>query len=64
MKRFVYEYEEGDTKVHTTIISKVTVRREGKGSRKVSIYECNENELDRRLDGESAGKYITTILIK
>ena len=41
-----------------------TIKKESGDSRKVEIYECNDYELEQRLDGLSAGKYITTIAIQ
>lgn len=64
MKKLVYVYENGNEIEHTKYVSDRTIRREAKGSKKVEIYECNELDLEQRLDGFSAGKYITTIAIQ
>ena len=64
MKKLVYVYENGNEVVHSKYISQKTVSREAKGSKKVEIYECNEYELEQRLDGFSAGKYMSTLAIQ
>lgn len=63
MKKLVYVYENGNEVVHAKHISKKTILKECKGSKTVEIYECNELDLEKRLDGFAAGKYITTLSI-
>lgn len=63
MKKLVYVYENGNEVEHTKYVSERTIRREAGTSKRVEIYECNELDLEQRLDGYSAGKYITTISI-
>ena len=64
MKKLVYVYEYGEEIIHTKYISNKTMKKEAGDSKKVEIYECNDYELEQRLDGLSAGKYITTIAIQ
>lgn len=64
MKKLVYVYEDGTEVTHTKYISDKTIKREAGDSKKVEIYECTESDLEKRLDGFSAGKYITTISIQ
>ena len=64
MKKLVYVYENGEEIIHTKCISNKTMKKEAGDSKKVEIYECNELDLEKRLDGLSAGKYITTIAIQ
>ena len=64
MKKLVYAYSNGKEFEHTKFISDKTMLREAEGSERVSIYECNELDLEQRFDGFSAGKYITTKLLK
>lgn len=63
MKKLVYVYSKIGEKVHTKYISNKTILREAKGSNRVEIYECNELQLNERLEGLSSGKYITTIAL-
>ena len=64
MKKLVYVYSNGEEKTHTKYISDKSIKKEAGDSTKVEIYECNELDLEKRLDGFSAGKYITTIAIQ
>ena len=64
MKKLVYVYENGNEVTHTKYISDKSIKKEAGDSKKVEIYECNELNLEQRLDGFSAGKYITTIAIQ
>ena len=64
MKKLVYVYENREEIIHTKYISNKTMKKEAGDSKKVEIYECNDYELEQRLDGLSAGKYITTIAIQ
>ena len=64
MKKLFYEYSNGEYSIHTKHISDRTMDKEAKGADRVSIYECNDINLDQRLDGFSAGKFITTKLLK
>ncbi len=64
MKKLVYVYGNGTEVTHTKYISDKSIRKEAGNSKKVEIYECNELDLEQRLDGFSAGKYITTIAIQ
>lgn len=64
MKKLVYVYENGNEVTHTKYISDKSIKKEAGNSKKVEIYECNELDLEQRLDGFSAGKYITTIAIQ
>lgn len=64
MKKIVYVYENETEVTHTKYISDKSIKREAGDSKKVEIYECNELDLEKRLDGFSAGKYITTIAIQ
>ena len=38
--------------------------KEAEGSEKVGIYSCTEMDLEQRMNGFSAGGYITTKLLK
>lgn len=64
MKKLVYVYENGNEVTHTKYISSKSIKKEAGDSKRVAIYECNELDLEQRLDGFSAGKYITTIAIQ
>lgn len=64
MKKLVYVYENGNEVTHTKYISDKSIKKKAGDSKKVEIYECNELDLEQRLDGFSAGKYITTIAIQ
>lgn len=64
MKKLVYVYENGNEVTHTKYISDKSIKKEAGDSKKVEIYECNELDLEQRLDGFKAGKYITTIAIQ
>jgi len=64
MVKLVYVYENGKEVVHANYVSDKTIKRESEGSKKVEIYECNELDLEKRLDGFSAGKYVSTISIQ
>lgn len=64
MKKLVYVYENGNEVTHTKYISDKSIKKEAGDSKKVEIYECNKLDLEQRLDGFSAGKYITTIAIQ
>ena len=64
MKKLVYVYDNGTEVEHTKYISNKSIKRESGDSTRVSIYECNDYDLDERVNGFSAGKYITTILIQ
>lgn len=64
MKKLVYIYNNGTTKVHTKFIEDKTMLREANGAGRVEIYECDEFHLEQILDGKLAGKYITTKLLK
>lgn len=64
MKKLVYVYSNGEEITHSKYISDKSIKKEAGDSKKVEIYECNELDLEQRLDGFSAGKYITTIAIQ
>ena len=64
MKKLVYVYENGNEVTHTKYISDKSIKKEAGDSKRVEIYECNELDLEQRLDGFKAGKYITTIAIQ
>lgn len=57
MKKLVYVYENGNEITHTKYISDKSIKKEAGDSKRVSIYECNELDLEQRLDGFKAGKY-------
>ncbi len=63
MRKLVYDYSNGIIKVHTVYVKSKTMYREANGAKQVSIYSCNEYQLDEHLDGFLTGKYITTILL-
>ena len=64
MKKLVYVYGNGTEVTHTKYISNKSIRKEAGDSKTVEIYECDKLDLEQRLDGFSAGKYITTIAIQ
>lgn len=64
MKKIVYVYNNGTTKVHTKYLKNKTMLKEANGAGKVDIYECNEYQLDNMLCGKLDGKYIVTIGLK
>lgn len=61
MRKLLYDYSNGIIKIHTKYIKSKTMLKEAKGAKQVSIYSCNEYEIDNHLDGFITGKYITTI---
>lgn len=61
MRKLLYEYSNGEIKIHTKFIKNKTMLKEAKGAKQVSIYKCNDYEIDDHLDGFITGKYITTI---
>ncbi len=63
MKKLFYEYNNGEYSIHTRFISNATILKEAKGANRVEIYECNELDLEKRLEGLSSGKYITTLIL-
>lgn len=64
MKKLVYVYSDGKEFEHTKFISDKTILKEANGADRVTIYKCNEYELEQRQDGYKAGEYITTKLLK
>lgn len=64
MKKIVYVYNNGTTKVHTKYLKNKTMLKEANGAGKVDIYECDEYHLENMLNGNLTGKYITTKLLK
>ena len=64
MKKLVYVYSNGKEVEHTKFISNKTMLKESNGADKVTIYKCNEYELEQRQDGYEAGEYITAKLLK
>ncbi len=64
MKKLVYVYDNGTEITHTKYITSKSIKKEAGDSKRVEIYECNELDLEQRLDGFSAGKYINTISIQ
>lgn len=63
MEKLIYEYSNGFKKVHTIFIINKTILKEANGAKQVTIYKCNEYEIDQRLDNKTAGQYITTLLL-
>lgn len=63
MNKLFYEYDNGEYNVHTNFISNKTIKKESKGANRVSIYKCNELDLEKRLEGLSSGQYITTLIL-
>ena len=61
MKKLVYCYSNGNKFTHSNYVSNRTMLRESEDSKEVSIYECNEIQLDELLDGLFSGKYLRTI---
>lgn len=61
--KLVYEYSNGLQIVHTKFISNKTMLKESKNAKNVAIYECNELDIEKRLDGFESGKYVTTLLL-
>lgn len=64
MKKLFYKYSNGEYSIHSNFISSKTINKEANGAEQVSIYKCNDYQLDELLDGYSAGEYITTYLLK
>lgn len=63
MKKLLYDYSNGIIKVHTKLIKNKTILKESEGAKQVSIYKCNDYELDRHIEGFTTGKYITTLIL-
>lgn len=61
MKKLFYGYSNGKYSIHTNFISNKTIKRESNGADRVSIYKCNEIDLEQMLNGVLSGKYITTL---
>lgn len=59
MKKLMYVYENGEKRVHTKFISDKTMKQEGGSSKRVEVYECNDNGYEYE-----TGKYITTYMIR
>lgn len=64
MKKLVYCYSNGKEVEHTKFINNKTMLKEAEGSERVEIYSCTEMDLEQRMNGFSAGRYITTKLLK
>ena len=63
MKKLFYEYSNGKYSIHTNFINNKTIKKEANGADRVSIYKCNEIELDKKLEGILSGEYITTLAL-
>lgn len=63
MKKLFYKYDNGEYSIHTKYISTKAIKRESRGAEKVSIYKCNEIDLEKIAEGFSAGQYITTLVL-
>lgn len=63
MKKLVYYYSHDNIKIHSKYISGKTMRREANGASGVSIYKCNEIDIENILDGKLAGKHIASIIL-
>lgn len=63
MSKLFYEYDNGEYSIHTKYISNKTIKKESRGAEKVSIYRCNELDLEKIAEGFSAGQYITTLAL-
>ena len=64
MKKLIYEYSNGEKRIHNNFIKNSTIRREASGAKQVSIYKCNELQIEKRLNSFVAGEYVTTLLLK
>lgn len=64
MKKLLYEYSNGVKKIHTIFINNETILKESSGAKQVSIYKCNELQIEKRLNSFVAGEYVTTLLLK
>lgn len=63
MNKLFYDYDNGEYSIHTKFISNKTIKKESRGAKKVSIYKCNELDLEKIANGFMAGQYITTLAL-
>lgn len=64
MKVYVYLYSNGNKKEHKNLIKNKTILKEANGADRVSIYKCNEYEVEKIIyNNILAGQYITTLLL-
>ena len=56
MKKLMYDYGEGNRKVHNDFVTNRTMKRESKGSNRVVIW-CYDEEREKIIS------YVTTILL-
>ncbi len=63
MKKLFYEYSNGKYSIHTNFINNKTIKKEANGADRVSIYKCNELDLEKIANGFMAGQYITTLAL-
>lgn len=63
MNKLFYKYDNGEYSIHSRYISNKTIKKESRGAKRVSIYTCNELDIEKRLEGFSSGQYITTLTI-
>ena len=58
-----YIDENGDYCITKGFINNKSIKRRFEKSKQVSIYNCNEHDVELLEEGYSAGDYITTILL-
>ena len=60
---YCYSYNNGEYSLHKRIIGNKTMIKEANGATNVTIYKCNETEIENILDGKLVGQYITTLIL-
>lgn len=60
---YYYLYNNGEYSLHKKMIENKTMIKEAKNATGVSIYKCNEADIENILDGKLAGQYITTLML-
>lgn len=60
---YCYSYNNGEYSLHKRIIGNKTMIKEANGATGVTIYKCNETDVENILDGKLAGKHIASIIL-
>jgi len=58
MKKYIYDYSNGERTMHSRVISTKTMRKEGKESERVEVYIItNLEDYDKALEVDEEGNY-------
>ena len=60
---YYYSYNNGEYSIHKRMIKNKTIKKESKGATGLTIYKCDETDIENMLDGKLAGQYITTLIL-